>query len=102
MTSSAGSHPGYRARCRHVRPSPHPQSKPIRRREMRRPVWWLRVVAALPLRVLYALASLIAWVTFRVVPYRAQVVHENLKIAFPDANEDALRDIMRRYYAGFA
>jgi KDO2-lipid IV(A) lauroyltransferase len=69
---------------------------------MRRPVWWLRVVAAVPLRVLYALASVIAWVTFRVVPYRAEVVHENLKIAFPDADEAELRDIMRRYYAGFA
>ncbi len=69
---------------------------------MRRPVWWLRVVAALPLRVLYALASLIAWVTFRVVPYRADVVHENLKIAFPDANEVERREIMRRYYSGFA
>ena len=52
-------------------------------------------MAALPLRVLYALASLIAWVTFRVVPYRAEVVHENLKIAFPDASETELRDIMR-------
>jgi KDO2-lipid IV(A) lauroyltransferase len=69
---------------------------------MQRPVWWLRLVAALPLRVLYALASLIAWVTFRVVPYRAEVVRENLKIAFPEADEAQLHDIMRRYYSGFA
>ena len=69
---------------------------------MQRAAWWLRLVAALPLRVLYALAALIAWVTFRVVPYRADVVHENLKIAFPEADESELRGIMRRYYSGFA
>ena len=69
---------------------------------MQRAAWWLRLVAALPLRVLYALAALIAWVTFRVVPYRANVVRENLKIAFPEADEGELRAIMRRYYSGFA
>ena len=69
---------------------------------MQRAAWWLRLVAALPLRVLYALAAVIAWVTFRVVPYRADVVHENLKIAFPEADESELRGIMRRYYSGFA
>ena len=69
---------------------------------MQRPVWWLRLVAALPLRTLYALAAVIAWVTWRVVPYRADVVRENLKIAFPEADEAQLREIMRRYYSGFA
>jgi len=69
---------------------------------MQRAAWWLRLAAALPLRVLYALAAVIAWVTFRVVPYRAEVVRENLKIAFPEADEDELRGIMRRYYSGFA
>jgi KDO2-lipid IV(A) lauroyltransferase len=69
---------------------------------MQRAAWWLRLVAALPLRVLYALAAVIAWVTFRVVPYRANVVRENLKIAFPEADEGELRAIMRRYYSGFA
>jgi KDO2-lipid IV(A) lauroyltransferase len=69
---------------------------------MQRSVWWLRLVATLPLRVLYALAAIIAWVTFRVVRYRADVVRENLKIAFPDADDTQLREIMRRYYSGFA
>jgi KDO2-lipid IV(A) lauroyltransferase len=69
---------------------------------MQRAAWWLRLVASLPLRVLYALAAIIAWVTFRVVPYREDVVRENLKIAFPEADEGELRGIMRRYYSGFA
>src|ERR1700676_5162634 len=66
------------------------------------PVWWLRLVNALPLREIYALAAVIGWITFRLVPYRAHVVRENLSIAFPDAGEPQLREIMRRYYAGFA
>ena len=60
---------------------------------MQRPVWWLRLVAALPLRTLYALAAVIAWVTWRVVPYRSDVVRENLRIAFPEADEAQLREI---------
>jgi len=69
---------------------------------MRRPVWWLRLAAALPLRALYALASLIGWVTYRLFPYREHVVRENLGIAFPELDEAALRATMRRYYAGYA
>jgi len=69
---------------------------------MRRPVWWLRLVAALPLRTLYALAMLIGWVTYRVFPYREHVVRENLGLAFPELDETALRELMRRYYTNFA
>lgn len=69
---------------------------------MRRPVWWLRLAAALPLSALYALASLIGWVTYRLFPYREHVVRENLGIAFPQLDEAALRETMRRYYAGYA
>jgi KDO2-lipid IV(A) lauroyltransferase len=69
---------------------------------MQRPAWWLRIVAAVPLRMLYGLAAVIAWVTFRVIPYRQDVVRENLRIAFPDADAAQLRAIMRRYYSGFA
>jgi KDO2-lipid IV(A) lauroyltransferase len=69
---------------------------------MQRAAWWLRLVAALPLRGLYGLAGVIAWVTFRVVPYRQDVVRENLTIAFPELDEANLREVMRRYYSGFA
>jgi KDO2-lipid IV(A) lauroyltransferase len=69
---------------------------------MRRPVWWLRLAAALPLRALYALATLIGWVTYRMFPYREHVVRENLGIAFPQLDESGLRELMRGYYTGFA
>jgi Kdo2-lipid IVA lauroyltransferase/acyltransferase len=69
---------------------------------MRRSLWWLRLAAALPLRALYALATLIGWLTYRMFPYREQVVRENLAIAFPELDEAGLRALMRRYYTGFA
>ena len=69
---------------------------------MQSPAWWLRLVAALPLRAMYAVAALLAWLAYRVFPYRQEVIRENLSIAFPELDEDGLRDLMRRYYASFA
>lgn len=59
-------------------------------------------MAAMPLRTLYALARLIGWITYRFVRHREAVVRENLTIAFPQADEATLQDIMRRYYTNFA
>jgi KDO2-lipid IV(A) lauroyltransferase len=69
---------------------------------MRRPVWWLRLAAAVPLPALYALAGLTGWLTYRFFPYREKVVRENLSIAFPQFDEAQLRGVMRGYYSGFA
>jgi KDO2-lipid IV(A) lauroyltransferase len=60
------------------------------------------MLASFPLTVLYGLASVIGWLAFRVFPYRAELVHHNLKLAFPELDEAALRRTMRDYYAGFA
>jgi KDO2-lipid IV(A) lauroyltransferase len=60
------------------------------------------MLATLPLSALYGFASLVGWLAFRVVPYRAALVHNNLKLAFPQMDEKALRNTMRDYYAGFA
>ncbi len=67
-----------------------------------RPVWWARLVARLPLGALYGLAGFLGWLTFRFFPYREQVVRENLSKAFPSFGEHELREVMRRYYLGFA
>ena len=39
-----------------------------------RSAWWLRVVAHVPLRVLYGCAGFLAWLAYRVFPYRAGLV----------------------------
>jgi KDO2-lipid IV(A) lauroyltransferase len=60
------------------------------------------MLATLPLSVLYGFASLVGWLAFRVAPYRAELVHNNLKLAFPEMDEKALRNTKRDYYSGFA
>ncbi len=67
-----------------------------------RSAWWVRLIAALPLSVLYGIANVLGWLAFRVFPYREHVVRENLSKAFPDFDEAALRSVRRRYYQGFA
>ena len=67
-----------------------------------RSAWWARLVAHVPLRMLYGLASVIGWLTFRVFPHREHVVRENLGKAFPDFSEPQLREVIRRYYYGYA
>src|SRR5215472_12882452 len=67
-----------------------------------RPAWWARLLARVPLAALYGLASVLGWLTFRFFPHRKEVVRENLAKAFPAFGEPQLREVMRRYYLGFA
>jgi Kdo2-lipid IVA lauroyltransferase/acyltransferase len=67
-----------------------------------RSAWWARLVASIPLGVLYGFAGLIGWLTYRFFPHREHVVRENLGKAFPDFDEPRLREVIRAYYAGFA
>jgi Kdo2-lipid IVA lauroyltransferase/acyltransferase len=62
----------------------------------------VRLLAAIPLPLLYGFASLVGWLAFRVFPHRGELVHQHLKLAFPEMDEKALRATMRDYYAGFA
>jgi len=73
---------------------------PPERRE--RSAWWGRLLARLPFRVLYGLASVLGWITFHWYPYRVHVVRENLGKAFPQLDEPQLRDVIHRFYLGFA
>ena len=67
-----------------------------------RSAWWVRALAGIPLAWLYAFARLLAFMADRVFPYRRHVVEANLRIAFPDLDEAALRGVIRDYYRGFA
>lgn len=59
-------------------------------------------MASIPLSVLYGFATAIGWLTFHVFPYREALVKNHLTLAFPDKDAAAIREIMRRYYLGFA
>ena len=67
-----------------------------------RPAWWVRALAAIPLSWLYALARFLAFLADRIFPYRRHVVEGNLRIAFPELDDAALRVVVRDYYRGFA
>ena len=64
--------------------------------------WWARVLSRLPFGTLYAIASVLGWLTYRLFPYRVHVVRENLGKAFPDFDEAQLRSVIRGYYQSFA
>jgi len=67
-----------------------------------RAAWWARLLSRLPLSLLYGFASLLGWLAFRVFPHREQLVHDSLAQAFPELAERQLREVMRRFYLGFA
>jgi Kdo2-lipid IVA lauroyltransferase/acyltransferase len=67
-----------------------------------RSAWWARLLARIPLSVLYGFAGLLGWLAFYVYPYREHVARENLAKAFPDFDEGQLRAVIRRYYRGYA
>ena len=75
-------------------PPPEPQAG--------RSAWWVRLLSATPLPLLYGFANLLGWLSCRVYPYREHVVRENLSKAFPDLDEAGLRAVMKDYYQGFA
>ncbi len=52
--------------------------------------------------LLYVLATFLAWLAYRVFPYRPKVVMENLRIAFPELDEHGLRARMRDFYSNHA
>jgi KDO2-lipid IV(A) lauroyltransferase len=67
-----------------------------------RPAWWVRALSRLPLAALYGVTGLLGWLAYRLVRYRAALIHASLATAFPELSEDALRAVRRRYCVGFA
>jgi len=63
---------------------------------------WIRALSWIPLTVWYPIASFLAWMSWRVVPYRRHVVEANLKASFPEWNGATRERVIRDYYRGFA
>jgi len=57
-----------------------------------------RLLGRLPLPLLYALASALALVLYRVARYRRQVVADNLRAAFPALGRTELTALEKRFY----
>lgn len=61
-------------------------------------LWLLQLLALPPLRVLYAISTVMAWVLRVVVRYRRKVVRRNLERALPEVGKERLREIERQFY----
>ncbi|HTU67330.1 MAG TPA: lysophospholipid acyltransferase family protein [Steroidobacteraceae bacterium] len=63
---------------------------------------WIRVFSRIPLLLWYPVARFMAWLAWRVIPYRRHVVDANLKACFPEWDEVTRERVIRDYYRGFA
>jgi KDO2-lipid IV(A) lauroyltransferase len=60
------------------------------------------VFSRIPLAIWYPIASFLAWMSWRVVPYRRHVVEANLRASFPEWDDATRERVIRDYYRGFA
>ena len=63
---------------------------------------WIRVLSRIPLVFWYPFARFLAWLSWRVIPYRRHVVVANLKASFPEWDDATRERVIRDYYRGFA
>ena len=63
--------------------------------------WLYRTLALLPLPIKYGLSSMAAWLLGTVFRYRARVVANNLRNAFPEQNEQWRKAVAKRFYRQF-
>lgn len=61
----------------------------------------LKMVAVLPLRMLYLISDLAAIILHKIVKYRVKVVRKNLSMAFPEKSEEERRKIETDFYRHF-
>ncbi|MDT0557488.1 lysophospholipid acyltransferase family protein [Ichthyenterobacterium sp. W332] len=60
------------------------------------PFLWL--ISILPFRLLYAFSDVVYLLIYRVFGYRKKVVISNLKLVFPNKNDDELKRITKAFY----
>lgn len=65
-------------------------------------MWLLKLLAYLPLSVLYLLADLVYLIIYYLKPYRKTVVLDNLRRSFPEKTEIEIQEITQRFYRNFA
>jgi KDO2-lipid IV(A) lauroyltransferase len=63
---------------------------------------WIRLFSRVPLFIWYPIARFLAWLAWRVFPYRRHVVVANLKASFPEWDDATRERVIRDYYRGFA
>jgi Kdo2-lipid IVA lauroyltransferase/acyltransferase len=64
--------------------------------------FWIRVFSRVPLFIWYPIARFLAFLAWRVFPYRIHVVRKNLELCFPELASAERECVVRDYYRGFA
>jgi len=59
---------------------------------------FLKLLALLPLSVLYLLADILIWIAYHIIGYRTKVVRENLKNSFPEKTDAERKKIEKLFY----
>lgn len=62
----------------------------------------IRLLALLPLRVLYLISGFLFFVLYYLTGYRRKVVDENLRRAYPEKTENERKAIARKFYRNLA
>jgi len=62
----------------------------------------MRALSRVPLWAWYPFASFVAFLAWKVFPYRRHVVEGNLKASFPQWDDGTRERVIRDYYRGFA
>jgi len=65
-------------------------------------MFFIKLLAHLPLGFLYAIGSVISFLLYHIFRYRRQVVFENLRRSFPDKDEQTIRGYSREFYNRFS
>jgi KDO2-lipid IV(A) lauroyltransferase len=63
---------------------------------------WIRLLSLIPLALWFPFASFLAWLSWRVIPYRRHVLVANLQASFPEWDDATRERVIRDYYRGFA
>ncbi|GAB7088319.1 lysophospholipid acyltransferase family protein [Marinifilum fragile] len=62
---------------------------------------FIKLLSYLPLPVLYIFSDIIFFIVYHVVGYRKQVVHTNLKNAFPEKSDKEIKKIGKEFFSHF-
>lgn len=64
-------------------------------------VYCLKVIAYLPLSLIYVLANAFYFISYRLFGYRRKVIMENLRQAFPEKTAKEIKQLAHQYYRHF-
>ena len=62
----------------------------------------LKFISRLPFRALYIIADILYILLYYIIRYRREIVNRNLRLSFPEKNEEEIGKIARQFYHHFA